>query len=446
MKYIIRIGKITTFTVLVSMLGFIFLEVAFRALLGIGWVKTVTETYSGDPYGFYFWSREGGHPRGVNNRFTYADHDYDVENVVDNTVVVIGDSFVEALQVDIDKKMGPLLQSLMNDQEETQHIVMSFGRSGQSPAHYLEQYKGLNDMFLPKATFVYIFMGNDFRNLAPQIQQSMSGQAADKYITYYLDPVSKEVKLDPLSIQLVKDMRSGVVNNFRIRASYQLNSKQKINTFFLNNFLIYSEVPYRLSLLKKNLDILPVTISNEENRHLKVIKKDDCDSYTIFLRSHSTCWLESKAVMNYIMGEFRKNQEASGTQLYFIGIPANETYWADKDIDRIVTSHKATIPLKSFDQYLAKNYSTTIADVDLKLPNKMLMDIMKEQGLYYVDMHDRFYKAIVEGKQQVYCQWVIGHLCEEGHRIVAEEMMNILNVAMDMENQQVTGEMYSPLR
>jgi hypothetical protein len=422
LKRIFGIAKNGALLVASILFTIVLMEIAFRILLGIGWVKTVTETYSGEPYGFFLWSREGGHPHGVSNRFTYIDHDYDPAKLEEKRIVVIGDSFVEALQVDIDQKMGPLLQASLNDEAQSKYSVLSFGRSGDSPAYYLERYKSLTSIFKPEATFVLIYLGNDFRNASQKIENRASGLTADRYISYLVDPLTKEVKLDPRSTSLVDDFREGDKSNFKNRASYQVSTRQKINNFFLMHFLLYSEVPYRFAQLKKKLG--PATEANASQA-----KVDDCDAETIFLKSHAACWSESVAVMQYIMHAFRQYQETNNSKVYFIGIPANETFWGDAAIKQIVNSHGGVIPVENYDHHLAKKYSTTTADVDFEQPNKMLKKIMVDEGLSYIDLHDRFYKELTENKRQVYCRWVDGHLCEEGHQIVAEEMKHIVNDA-----------------
>jgi hypothetical protein len=406
--------------VIASLFTIILAEAAFRVLLTTGWVKSATETYSGEPYGFFLWSREGGYPYGVSNRFTYLDHDYDLEKLENNRIMVIGDSFVEALQVNIDQKMGPLLQALLNYESFPKYSVLSFGRSGEYPAHYLERYKSLDLIFKPEATFVLIYMGNDFRNSSQKIEQMTSGLTADRYISYLIDPVTGTVKMDPRSTTLAEAYRSGDKNNFKIRAFYQPSTKKKVNNFFLTHFLLYSEVPYRFALLKRKFEptVIPSTTQ---------AKFDNCAEETIYLKSHAACWSESMAVMQHIMHTFRQYQDASKSKVYFIGIPANETFWGDATIKKIVNSHGSTVPINSYDQYLAKKYDTTIADVDLNLPNKMLKKIMLDENLSYIDLHDRFYKELTENKRQVYCRWVNGHLCPEGHKIVAEEMKKIIN-------------------
>ena len=419
MKKILSIGKNGALVIGSILFACLLMEILFRIFLGMGWARTAAEISSGEPYGFYLWSREGGHPHGINNRFTYPDHDYDPDKLEKKRILVIGDSFVEAMQVDIENKMGPLLQTSLNEGQGLKYSVLSFGRSGDSPAYYLERYKSLTTIFSPEATFVLIYMGNDFRNSSQAIEYRSSGLTPEKYISYLVDPVTKKVKLDPRSASLVEDFRNGDRNNFKNRASYQLPAKQRINNFFLSHFLLYSEVPFRFAQLKKKFG--KATVADVSRA-----KIDDCDAETIFLKSRAVCWSESVAVMQYIMHAFKEYQDAGNSKVYFIGIPANETFWGDAAIKQVVSTHGGAIPIEDYGRHLANKYSTTVADVDLELPDKMLKQIMEGEGLSYVDMHDRFYKELTENKRQVFCRWVDGHLCEEGHQIVADEMKRII--------------------
>ena len=149
-----------------------FAELLFRTFLYFGLVNTVTNAYSMDPYGYYLWSKEEGHPSGINNRYGYADHDFEIEKKSGiKRIAIIGDSFVEALQVGIPDKMGPVLQSKLNMSSPQQYEVMSFGRSGEYPAYYLERLKKTVSRFLPDIIFVLIYMGNDFRNASIDIEK-----------------------------------------------------------------------------------------------------------------------------------------------------------------------------------------------------------------------------------------------------------------------------------
>jgi hypothetical protein len=72
-------------------------------------------------------------------------------------VAVIGDSYVEAMQVDFNERFPEALQRLAGDQ----FLVYSFGISGAPLTHYLHMNRYLNRVFNPKMVVILV-VHNDF--------------------------------------------------------------------------------------------------------------------------------------------------------------------------------------------------------------------------------------------------------------------------------------------
>lgn len=72
-------------------------------------------------------------------------------------VAVIGDSYVEAMQVDVDRRFPALLQSLMGDD----FLVYSFGISGAALSQYLHMSRYANQVFNPRILVINV-VHNDF--------------------------------------------------------------------------------------------------------------------------------------------------------------------------------------------------------------------------------------------------------------------------------------------
>jgi hypothetical protein len=406
-------------------------EIGFGVLVNLGWVKTATETYNGEPYGFYFWSREGGHPRGFNNRFGYPNQDFSLEKKQElKRVAIIGDSFVEALQVGIPDKMGSVLKTLLAETEQRFDVV-SFGRSGEYPAYYLERAKVMVSTLSSDIVFIMVFMGNDFRNASPEIENKSSGVTADRYIFYSVNPITKDVDIDLKSQQLVGSYRQwgGILKRLERSHAQNVNFSTEImvHNFMLKNSYLYSEIPYRYKKLLRNLAEESKVVGNKVSQEKDISDKKICDAESIYVKSYDDCWVDSKMIMTHLIGEFKKLEENSGVKIYFMGIPANESYWGDDLINDIVTSDGNLVPKENYNEYLAKKYAVNDSDIDLLKPNVMMKDIMDQQGVRYLDLYDRFYNELTEKKKPVYCRWINGHLCENGHRIVAEEMQHIIN-------------------
>lgn len=72
-------------------------------------------------------------------------------------VAVIGDSYVEALQVEVAERFPAVLQRLMGDD----FLVYSFGISGAPLSHYLHMSRYVNQVFKPQ-TLIILVVHNDF--------------------------------------------------------------------------------------------------------------------------------------------------------------------------------------------------------------------------------------------------------------------------------------------
>lgn len=83
--------------------------------------------------------------------------DYDTRNVEKPLIAVIGDSFVEALQVDVDKNYPFLLRNRLNGDYE----VFAFGVSGAPLSQYLHVSRYVNERFDPDI-LVFNVVHNDF--------------------------------------------------------------------------------------------------------------------------------------------------------------------------------------------------------------------------------------------------------------------------------------------
>lgn len=223
----------------------VIVEIGFRAGLALGLVKTITSVYSTQPGGYYFWSREGGSARGFNNRYGYADHDYEpTKKQGTQRIVILGDSFVEALQVAIDDKMGPQLQRRL-DKHGLRYEVLSFGRSGEYPAFYLQRLKRVAQQFEPDVVVVAFYMGNDFRNASEEIEGLESGSTPDQYIFYKKSRSADGPRfvLSEKSERFADDMfereRHGVVVSSAWHGS--------VDHWLKENFILYTELPTRLA-------------------------------------------------------------------------------------------------------------------------------------------------------------------------------------------------------
>ena len=113
------------------------------------------------PFGRIYWCGEGN-THGVMNRHGFncprATFSPDARKVV-----LVGDSYVEAIQVDTADHMGGHLEDLANrgggGAEPVEVIAM--GRNGTGPAHYVEVIRYAIEYERPDDVVMFVFLGND---------------------------------------------------------------------------------------------------------------------------------------------------------------------------------------------------------------------------------------------------------------------------------------------
>ena len=96
----------------------------------------------------------------TNNYGWNSSIDYVEGNPGQRLVCLIGDSFIRALQVDVDKSVSSLLRDQLNT-VSTEYQVYSFGHDGAPLSQYLHISRYVNRHFSPE-TLVFLLIHNDF--------------------------------------------------------------------------------------------------------------------------------------------------------------------------------------------------------------------------------------------------------------------------------------------
>jgi hypothetical protein len=119
--------------------------------------------YRFTPYAHSYVAREYFETSSM-NRYGWHDIDQSMRPDVPK-VAIIGDSFIQAYSVDPRRHLGQKLREKFSDEAQ----VFEFGISGAGPGFYLEMLKYAHQVYGVDAAVVSIFLGNDFRNLMPEM-------------------------------------------------------------------------------------------------------------------------------------------------------------------------------------------------------------------------------------------------------------------------------------
>jgi hypothetical protein len=164
------------------------------------------------PYGRSFHSAEG-YSNGLMNRWGWHYKNFNLKDDAEK-IALIGDSFIEAHEIDPSQHMGVHLESELNTKGVFQHPVqvMAFGLTGTGPAQYFELLKYSWRHFKPKTAIVFLFLGNDFSNSLLEAKSTLR-QPPSEYIYYTLSD-SNSLVLHPESKMALQDMNDFLESNF----------------------------------------------------------------------------------------------------------------------------------------------------------------------------------------------------------------------------------------
>ncbi|MBN2144936.1 MAG: SGNH/GDSL hydrolase family protein [Candidatus Aureabacteria bacterium] len=120
------------------------------------------------PNGKYWNNSENDHPvSGTYNRFGWRDREWSVEKPKDTyRIAVLGDSFVEAAQVEMEKNFLRLTEDILNKKLKNKVELMNFGRSGATQSEeYIVLQKDV-PQFHPDMVILFFAPVNDIEDIS----------------------------------------------------------------------------------------------------------------------------------------------------------------------------------------------------------------------------------------------------------------------------------------
>ncbi len=179
-------GKIRLFLMVLSLSV---VELIFQATAWLGLLPGVSTKVS-CPYGRVYWTSEGlGNSIRNSDGWYYPEFDLGASN----RIAMIGDSFVEAVEVHRTRNQAAVLQGLLK-QDSPAWSVLALGTHGTSPAHHLDVLEYAQQHFQPREVILCLYLGNDITESSPALNYT---PPAD-FIYYDLDDHNNLV-LNPAS-------------------------------------------------------------------------------------------------------------------------------------------------------------------------------------------------------------------------------------------------------
>jgi hypothetical protein len=223
--YFIKIRLVTRFyhSLLVVFANIVLLELLCQIAVFFGLVPGMRIMWQ-TPYGRSYHSAEG-YSNGLMNRWGWHYINFTPQEHA-NKIALIGDSFIEAHEIEPSQHMGIHLESELNASATYPKPVqvMAFGLTGTGPAQYLELLKYSWRHFKPNTAIVFLFLGNDFSNSLLEAKSTLR-QPPSEYI-YYTLADSNTLALHPKSNAALQNLNDFLESNYRGTAG------QYLKTFF----------------------------------------------------------------------------------------------------------------------------------------------------------------------------------------------------------------------
>ena len=182
--------------------------------------------------------RKGGLPINFESNFRINNYgynsliDYEFDSNNNKKIALLGDSFVEGFQVDVDKSIGRLLEKEL----ESKNIVYEFGLSANNLLNNIETYKKFN---LNKFQTVFLFLDLDDIHADIPHKTTFNSYLAFKelYLRKFYDHF-KFIKFLNFNHEIIRKLKSGLnfgVKNIPTKAPINCNDSNHFET--LLNFI-----------------------------------------------------------------------------------------------------------------------------------------------------------------------------------------------------------------
>jgi len=374
--------KLFQHIVLISLgffLSFLFLEIIVRFLLPI-----TPSIYTRDsktdliilrPDKEFIWKKSCFKNKVVTNSFGFHAPEFNIEKKSDELrIVVLGDSYVEALQIPLDKTFSMILEKYLNQDKLTNKkvVVYPIGISGNGTYLNYLYYLNYARKLKPDIVILAFLFGNDFRDDSDELSQIYLKQTGDFAIKIKPQPKfdlqGNLIISTPLSTKII----SGFKNVLR---------KSRAIVFLYNQFV----------QMKTNYFIK----KSEQKEELGFIPIDN----QVSLKNYPDYWENAWLLEKKLLQIFKETVEKDGSK--FILVSLTEHWRVDKNA------------LRDYSWY---------NQLDLDKPEKMLSEIAKDLKITYFPLLPYLRMKFEKEKlREVFeCD---GHWNEIGHKWAAEALL-----------------------
>jgi hypothetical protein len=297
------------------------------------------------------------------NAAGWRDRDYGLEKRKGvYRIIVIGDSYVEAREVELEKTFHKILESRLNQELDMPVEVMALGRGGTTTVHHYEYLKHSGLALDPDLVILSFFPGNDVIENSAPLSQAYRRWLRQVYTPYVVEPKAR-------IYDCLLWVRGSYLNHFVV---------DRLLDFYTNNaHLFHSEIS------KEDL------VSNS----VQLYRPGDYDT------RWAMAWKRSLALID------RMRTLAEGEGVEFL----------------LMIAHSGQVPGIEADP-LARN---ELIGVDTLKPIRILSEFSEEREIAYLNLEPPLTKHFLETGERYFWKYD-AHWNETGHRVVADALFRIV--------------------
>ncbi len=381
------------------MLGVIILELGLRLLpLTRERTSTSDDTYvcsstigwTGRPnYQTFYVKDEFAHPLQRNAKGMY-DTDHSIEKADDTfRILLVGDSFTEALQVDEPQTAHQVLENLLNERLGTDtksYEVLSMGVSGWGTGQQLLYYREEGHLYNPDLVVMLFFIGNDLIENLPGYAFTIDGFNC---FTPYFSVCDGQLDPEPW------DHIPGLDPAWGSCSSTYKWFTGSLGKLRYNSYLVAALDPLLISLKERRVFGNEFTVSY----------------IALYLPQENEETNYSWQVAEGLLAQFNREVAADGRRFAVAFFGPREVVW-----------------LSQFDEgqlSMLLQSDPHLREAEIDRPNRRLSNFFADQNIPSLDLQPIIIDHMAQTKTELY--WAIDrHWTAEGNEVVAEALFQWL--------------------
>ena len=316
-------------------------------------------------------------------------------------LLVLADSFGEALQVPLAQTFPKRLQALLNDQgHPTQTLnagVGSWGTDQEAIYYHLEGHK-----FKPDLTLLFFFTRNDVVNNYRPLEVARNGGSIQKNF-YTLNAAGQLQPPPPFDPEHAYD---NAPKPAKLPPAPWLTTADWL---WLHSHLYRWLVPYLRDMPPVVQTLGPSGLLGGEGR-VRATHPAIPIPFYVYHTPPNQDWQAAWHLTEAIIAELRAAVEADGGQFAVVIIPAREQVYPAE-----------------WEQTVARNIDMAALDWDLTLPNQQLHTLLTRQQIPFLDLLPTFTTATQQDQTKRLYFIHDGHWTAAGHALAAETIFEFIN-------------------